>query len=342
MSLSKSGNKVFFLNPPSENFNIQKISENLKVVNYKKRISGLRFLPVKTAALLIKYEITYLENKLDLSFDVIWNFDSSRFFSLSLLKNKLRISHIVDWSENINRDLLCRTSDICFCSNQFLYHELLKHNQNTFNIGHGYHPSDYTLSMNERQSLDSKYKIKAGYLGNLSLKYIDWETIYSLIKENQDIGFYFIGPEGKSNLSGKDNSTKEFVKVKNLPNAIFLGAKSSEKIPALLNCFDILFLVYKNSGFHEQLANPHKILEYLGSGNPIISSWISEYQNENDLLYMVKENSNYIKKFEEFLDNLDSHNKENYRMKRKDYALKNSYQEKIKQIEDLITNNVND
>ena len=124
--------------------------------------------------------------------------------------------------------------------------------------------------------------------------------------------------------------------VKKMPNALFLGSIPSVKIPAFLECFDLLFLAYKDTGFIEQFANPHKILEYLGSGNAIISSWISEYQNTQDLVYMVEKNSNYLQKFNDIRNNLGFYNMEKFRKKRREFALKNTYQEKIREIEGLI------
>jgi hypothetical protein len=336
VELSKKGNKVYFLNPPGKVNSLTDIHKDLWVVNYKPSFRGLRILPGYMSGFLVKKEIEKLEKWINVKFDIIWNFDSSRFFNLSQIKNKLKIAHIVDWSENFNRKLLSKTSDIGFCTSRFLEEDMKKYNPHTFNIGHGYSTSDYKLNEEELDQLNDKYKIKVGYVGNLSIRYIDWKLIYILLTENPAIGFYFIGPEGKSNLSGNFIIDPHYKKVKECENAIFLGEIQSKKIPAFLKCFDILLLIYKDYISVFQLANPHKMLEYLGSGKVIVSTYTEEYKDNNGLIEMIEENKYLQKKFMEVLNNLNYYNSDNLKMKRIQYALQETYCEKIKRIEELL------
>ena len=86
---------------------------------------GLRRLPSSISGFLLKKEFEKLEKFLQIKIDVIWNFDTSRFFNLDQIKNTFKIAHIVDWSENFNRVLLSKTSDIILCTSNFLEDDLL-------------------------------------------------------------------------------------------------------------------------------------------------------------------------------------------------------------------------
>jgi len=334
--LSKLYNSVYFLNPPSKKYEILNISNNLTVLNYKTVFRGLRKLPPYISRILIKKEIQRIEKWIGITFDIIWNFDTSRFFNLSLINDKLKIAHIVDWSENINRPLLCKSSDICLCTSNFLKNDIKKYNQNTFNIGHGYNPSTYKLTASEQEVLNDGYTIKVGYVGNLSIKYIDWDILHKLLTENPSVGFYFIGPEGISNIARQSIKDPSYFKIKNLDNAIFLGEQKSEKITAYLSFFNILLLAYKDTQYTKQLANPHKLLEYLGSGKAIVSSWTEEYKDNTELIEMVKINIDFCNKFKEVLTNLNYYNSEKLKVKRTEFALRNAYLNKINSIEGLL------
>ena len=108
LELVKKGANVFFLNGPSQLFSKTVIEGGVVVLDYKPKYRGLGKMPKIISAYLLKKEVSALEVQFQLSFDVIWNFDSSRFFNLSAIKDKLRICHIVDMAENIQRDLLAK------------------------------------------------------------------------------------------------------------------------------------------------------------------------------------------------------------------------------------------
>jgi len=335
-ALSERDNIVFYLNPPSKKNNITKITPNLYVVDYISAYRGLGRLPANISGIFIHRELKKIESIMGAKADIIWNFDTSRFFNLTQLKNKLRIAHIVDWSEDFNREMLCQTSDLCLCTSNFLKASMEKSNSKTYNIGHGYNLSDYKLETTDKQEINDNFKIKVGYVGNLNLKYMDWDIINQIVYNNQPIRFFFIGPEGKSNISKQKSDNDIIKKVKAYNNAYFLGEKPAYKIPAYLNLFDILILVYKPNLYKKQLANPHKLLEYLGSGKVIVSSWTEEYKDRQDLIEMVDDNDSLLDKFQEVVEKLTFYNSIDKESRRKEYALENTYQKKIHFIDKLV------
>lgn len=294
-------------------------------------------MPSFLSAYLTKLEVEKLQKLVNTEFDIIWNFDSSRFFNLKLFKTKYRIAHLVDYFENFNRDTLCKHADLCLCTSEFIACEMRKFNKRVYNIGHGYQMEREELSMEELTEIKNlPFSIKVGYVGNLTIKYLDWETIYALTDSHPDIGFYFIGPEGKSNVS-KSSDTDRFLDLtKQKANVFFLGAKEAQKIPAYLKKMDILLLIYKAGEYKEQLANPHKVLEYLGSGKTILASWTEEYKNNQGLLEMEKDSMGIVRRFHEVVKNLVFFNHADKQAQRVEFAAANTYEMKIEQIEALI------
>ena len=197
LELAKRGNKVFFLNPNSGSFQLRNERNNLFVVDYKEPIRGLSFLPKIIQSLYFLLLVKYLEYKVGKRFDVLWNFDSSRFYELSMLNEKVRICHIVDMNQNFHRDQLAKSSDVCFCTSDFILDDLKPFNNKVYKIHHGFKVSEKIVDVEEQ--FDSN-KIQVGYIGNLTIKYLDWELVYQVAVNSLSVDFYFIGNSARFNV----------------------------------------------------------------------------------------------------------------------------------------------
>jgi hypothetical protein len=83
ISLAKRGNNIYFLNPPTKQiFSKKEVLTNLWVFDFKPKYRGLGRLPAFISAMLTKWEFNRLEILISVKIDIIWNFDSSRFFNL--------------------------------------------------------------------------------------------------------------------------------------------------------------------------------------------------------------------------------------------------------------------
>ena len=342
IELSKD-NAVYFLNPPSKLNQKSRISNSLVVVDYRAMFRGLGKLPSFLSSTLIRNELKRIEKLVGNKFDIIWNFDSSRFFNLFKITQKLKIAHLVDLGEYFQRPLLCKTSDICLCTSDAIAKEMKVFNDFTFNIGHGVqNPSgSIKLTSKERLELQNDFRFNAFYIGNLSSKYLDWQTIRKIACENTSVAFYFIGPLGKSNLSNDNPIDPFFNDVRMLPNTFFLGSRPSTKIISYLKESDVLIISYKANGHKQQLANPHKVLEYLASGKVLIASWTEEYVGKKDLFEMVDENEAMPILFKNVIANLRFYNSIEKQEFRQNFAKEHTYDRKINLIADLINSSLN-
>ena len=335
VELAKKGNIVYFLNPPSHTNSVIKIHENLFLIDYKIRTRGLAKLPKFLSAFFIKKDVKFLEKLSGVVFSIIWNFDSSRFFNLSLIKNKTKICHIVDMAENINRDLLAKTSDICFCTSDFIKQELLPFNKNVHKIHHGYQIQKDNYELDE--TFDPQ-KLQVGYVGNLTRDCMDWITIFKLINQNPNIQFNFIGSYKASNLSRKNIENNIFEKLIGLKNVTLLGQKESFLIPSYLKKFNVLFTIYKMDNLDDvkQHSNLHKTMEYLGSGKTIITSYVDEYKDKKYLMEMVLKNSDIPALFNKITNNIDSYNSVEKQKERIQFSFDHSYSKQTNKILHLI------
>jgi hypothetical protein len=332
--LAKQGYKVYFLNAPSAEFTTRIEKENLTIVDYKPIIRGLSKMPKFLSSYFIKKEIKNLEAKLNLSFDVIWNFDSSRFFNLSALSDKLRICHIVDMAEDIQRPLLAKTSDICFCTSDFIKKELLEFNNKVFKIHHG-----YKIPSVLQESIHLDYsKVQIGYVGNLTRNCINWNLIFALLDKYPNAIFNFVGSVESSNLSASSIESKILERLKSYSNVNLMGTVKSELIPSYLKSFDVLLSIYKieNESDVKQHSSLHKTMEYLGSGKTIVSTYSDEYKDKQELLEMTNSDEEFISKFDKVVNDLGFYNSLEKQNLRIEFASDNSYSSKIEEIRSIL------
>lgn len=315
-------NKVFFLNPPGHTFEQQKESDQLFILNYKSKFKGLQRLPQWISARLIKLEYDRLQENVGVKFDVVWNFDPSRFFNFSKI-DALKICHIVDWNQKFQRKTLAKTADICFSTSSYLQEELGRFNKHSYFINHGYAKRKVVdIDLPDQQD----QRLKAGYIGNLNIKYLDWSLIHQVVANHPEVLFYLIGPYDLR--AGEENLRM----VYQLENTRFLGKIHSELIPSYLAKMDLLFLAYKADMYPKQLANPHKMLEYLGSGKPIVSTFTKAYEDQLSSIAMGEKKKDF---FQIFADTCKIEN-EPKKISKSDMRIKltkaNSYEQQIKRI----------
>lgn len=322
IELSKR-NTVYFLNPPSNKIGVTKTShQNLFVIDYKPFFPGLRFLPMLVQKFVLSSKFKQLESLTGVRFDCIWSFDNSVFFDFSfLLKNTLKISHIVDYSQNFQFAKAAATADICFGVSSNIVDRLSTFNKNSFLIPHGISKDRIVRKDVE---LPGKNSIKALYAGNLSSIYIDKSLVLSLIESHPEIDFIFLG-----------SGTVHWIKG---DNTFFLGKIEHELLLNYLERADVLLLVYDVDKYPDQLTNSHKLMEYLGAGKVIVANKTAEYTDlaSDGLIAMTENNSEFLELFDSVILNLNHWNSAAKRERRVQFALENTYDKQIDRIERII------
>ena len=337
VTLSKRENTVYFLNPPSLSYSVQPTAyDNLYEVDYPPFLKGLRYLPSRLQRFIIRQKYEKLQQVANCEFDVVWSFDNSVFYDFTALPPfVLKISHIVDLNQDFQTAKAARTADVCFCTTDFIKERLLTYNSKTFKVHHGYSLPKPQVSLDSTSTFNNNYEVNAAYVGNLAMPYIDWKVLKEVVIANPDVGFYFIGPEGKSNLANRSNYIQDIVKIKQLRNAFFPGSVEHNLIPTILEIIDIMLVSYQEK-YHNDQASPHKIMEYLGSGKVVVATYTAEYKDKKNLIEMAYQNDELPSKFREVVMNIAYYNSYENMKKRKTYAKSNTYKNQIERIESII------
>lgn len=333
-------NNVYFLNPPTS---IKKIvistvpgKANLHIIDYPVLVRGQRFLPAFLNRYLDRFIYKRFEKAAGCQFEVVWNFENSRFYDFSFLKgNILKIYHQVDLNQNFHPQLAAKTADFVFAVNDSIKDFLSKFNK-VYKVPHGFsgYFSDRALSILSCNShcLKSPSVIQVYYVGNLNSKYLDNELLLTLIRMNKDVEFNIVGPI--------DMNSNFYEELESIVNVKMIGKVSSSEVMEYLDKADILLQLYRYNDFPKQLTSSHKTLEYLASGKVTVSSYMDEYEDQGDILLMGKSRLEIINLFEFAKKNLNELNSIDKMSKRVKFASKHTYNNLIKDIDFILSSNL--
>lgn len=330
--LGRRENKIFFLNPPGI---VNSLSEteypNVVSVQYTRFPKGLRFYPRFLRKYFTRQKFHELEQSCNVQFDIIWSFDNSVFFDFSALAvDVLKICHIVDLNQDFQTRYAALTANVCFCTTELIKARLLKFNLRCYKINHGF---NNTFQEGKAISLPGGSAVKVIYAGNLAMPYIDWNLLKVVVQDNPGVDFIFIGPD--KNVEHADMNSKEL--VRDAKNTYFPGTVRADDLLHYYRSADILILAYQEK-YHADQANPHKMMEYLGSGKMIVATFTAEYAelNERHLLSMSRGNAEFPTNLKQVLDDLDYWNAGDKQLLRKKSAMENTYDKQLERIERLL------
>ncbi|MFT4678242.1 MAG: hypothetical protein ACI84C_001072 [Flavobacteriales bacterium] len=331
VQLAKMGNKVYFLNPPNGDNKVEKkdgLPENLNIVSFS-GTPGLRLMPTKIATTLQQRDARKLAELCETKFDLIWSFDNSRFYDLSVFRKCLKIAHIMDLAVDFHTQVHASSADYCFGVTREIVSRMGQYNPKSFFINHGFYP----IELDAIQHNPSERK-QVGYSGNLLLKFIDRKLVLSLVQAHPKVHFNFYGGHAKSNLSdGSDQEGVRFIEnLKQEKNVHLHGALPRTDLMQALNNQDVLLLFYDAKKYAGACHNSHKILEYLSTGQEILSLPVLEYSHSK-LINHAANHDEYLRGFEELLTKKTDANLHRDRIA---YAADHTYIRQIERIQNII------
>lgn len=322
-------NTVYFINPPNAEKDFTE--KGVFIINKYKKVKGLRFYPKWLRKLVMKVEVNSIlkNNKID----IVWSFDTSRLYYLDLFNADISIAHVIDFTEHFKFKELVSSANFCFSVADCITDKMLPINSNTFKINHGYHSLDETSSQ-ESVSVPNNVCM---YFGNLSMAFIDWESLYLLAINFSEIEFWFFG----SLIENNSSKNKFLALISQESNVKFKKPVTPDLVNVYLKKAKFCVAAYRHKDFGRQLDNSHKIMQYLGSGTPVFCSYTYEYRNEN-LFDMYDDKDNLLSKFSDFITNKTNAFSDEARQKRTEFALDNTYPKQIERIEKIIYSKLNE
>jgi len=339
-------NTVYFLNPakgskinPFSNVAVQtkNISKNLIEVTYLNLLPKLNQLNKKTQNIFYRKQAQQIQKALGIKFfDIVWSFDPYRFWNQKVWSTEKTIYHTVDvhFRKSFETDI-SKSSNLVLLSSEMLREDLKDSNPNIFYTGHAADIDNFEMINTNKIKIPGKNKIKAGLVGNFNNN-VDYNLILEIAQHNKLLDFIFIGPFEANNLGKTESQKNTITKLEKLTNVFFIGEIPSKDINNWLVNLDINLVLYKEDK-RNIIINPHKMMGYFYTGKITICSWFNEYKNaENEFVYITKTNSEIPETIKNISENLEYWNNERLQLKRKQFAISNSYVKKIEQINKLL------
>lgn len=343
--LAERGNKVFFLNPPgsSQGFAITHSGlSNLDIVDYSPFFPlSIRFRSSQLFDLLMKWQVKLLLRKLKVSFDIVWCFDPNLYTDLSVFSAPVKIFHPVDLFDQKSAYITASTAQVIFSVSPSILEKFSSLGVPSFLINHGL-GKEFVSVAQDQTSAESRQRKKIGYVGNLQIPYLDRDLLRKVIYACPEVDFHFIGPyeSGQSSLGNGDKEARSFIKyLQASSNVVLMGPMGTEELAGYMKQLDAFLICYSSNIQGYDLSNTHKMLEYLSTGKPVISTPIKAYVDHGDIISMPLrlEERSYPEFFINGIKNISGMmSAEKIRM-RKTLALANTYYQQTERIAAILT-----
>lgn len=334
LELARRGHHVLFYGPAESAKrawldSVPDTQARLHVLHAPKVATGLRFLPGPLRQYLEARWIRQLEKLTGRTIDIVWNFENSRFFDMRFAGDRLKIYHQVDLNQDFHSDMAASTSDISIAISAPIERRLEPVARNLIRITHGH--AESVSGASAPQGLDqgfATHTVNAVLIGNLDIAYLDVPLLAQLVAEHRRVCFHFIGAyqAGKGLHAATGGAT----------NVMFWGHQPFNVLPAFLNRADVLLVAYLADDHLEQLANPHKIMEYLASGRCVLATRTLEYEDRPDLIETASDRTDYAQRFAAIVADPATWNSAERIARRKSFALQNSYPCQLDRIEQAL------
>src|SRR6185503_8797634 len=96
----------------------------------------------------------------------------------------------------------------------------------------------------------------------------------------------------------RDFPAHKLREVLDRPNVRLYGRVDRARLIPALREAHLLLLCYRPDKYGPFVANSHKLLEYLATGNPAVCSYTQEYEDRSDLLLMARERWDLVDLFD--------------------------------------------
>ena len=147
-------------------------------------------------------------------------------------------------------------------------------NKKTVTIPHGVDFSLFSKSVDKAEDMPNNGRKVLGFYGSLS-EWLDYQLVDQVAKQAQDWDLVFIGPNELPHNPLPQRS-----------NVHYLGARAHHDLPRYSQHWDASWLPFVDNA-QIQACNPLKLLEYLATGTPVISTPFPALQPYEHMIHVV-------------------------------------------------------
>jgi glycosyltransferase involved in cell wall biosynthesis len=284
--------------------------------------------------------------KLNIKDPIIWLSRPEMVDYIGKFNERFIIYHVVDEYlayEGVNKKqrkeiwnkekVLLKKADLVIVVSKNLLESKKRFNKNTYLVPNAVDFESYSKSLSFIKKLPADIaKLKKpliGYSGRIGSK-LDFNLLYDMADSHPEWSLVFVG------VVDNRYCEESIEMMKSLKNVYFLGFKNIGILAEYINAFDICILPYLINE-HSKNINPLKLYDYLALGKPIVATDIVEVHNFKEVVKIALSKEEFICHIKEALNE----NNANLMQKRILLASQNTWDDRIKQINELINLKLN-
>lgn len=345
--LAERENDVYFLNPIRYAFEAEQKTEVVPTAVrgiFEVSVSFpvprlLRFHARSVHDAVVQRLVPRLFELIDGPPDVTWSFDPNTFSDLQVFKSEVRIYHIVDPISDPSHVRQATSATVTLASDpQFLKLIEASGIQGHF-INHGV--SAPFEELGEEVVWQVRPLQTVGYAGNLLRPEVDFDALVKMTQAHPSLTFHFYGPseEQQSPYPVEPEVSEGLKRLRALTNVCFHGVVTPAILARALAEHSLLVTAYKNEVRGALPFNPHKVLEYLATGRPVLANVFMPYVDIGDLLMVPSDgrSCNLPEAFARMVQEYAYWDSRARRQARRAYALNNTYALQLQRIETLLS-----
>jgi len=296
-ALAERGNAVVFVDPPAPaNIGIRSAQhDGVTVVQYRHWLRGVNRLPRAVNQWYYRRLIQRIAAHTGGPFDIIWCFDTSRmqWFPEGV---GFKLLSLADYDILYVGQGLIPTADIIFTTGQMVADTVARKTRaRTINIGHAL-DERWMSGIDVLGARPSRKPHNVVFAGQLATRYNDWGGFAAITGRHPELRFTFIGPYDPAFPDPAFQAL--FIRE----NVTFTGLMTKDELVPTLRGADLLLFGFRTPLYSKERANPHKVLEYLSTGNVIVGSYTLEYKDRPDLFCMAPEGGDLSVAFDHALE----------------------------------------
>jgi hypothetical protein len=254
---------------------------------------------------------------------LFWTFDPRRLAAPGIFKPSASVYHCADdyglrWR---SERMLAKSCDHVFCIARDLMPRFETMNKSVHYVPHGLAETDMDLSAVDPARLPAP----PGYglfIGNINDRhdFVLWEKLFLA---NPDIMWLIVGPTQISDPVGL-----RIAEGKDFPNVRFLPPVPYDQLRALIAGAGFGFL-YLKADHPANMISSQKVVQFLAQGKPFFSSWLSEYADRSDLVYVSEDHDSALALFQRWRTEGEP---DSFRRKRLEYSSRQHFTQIIENL----------